>query len=54
MKYKKSVKLTGLIDDEYKLLGADAEELFRHRKQRAWIKNALIIVKIWFDLGAVL
>ncbi len=43
MKYKKSVKLTGLIDDEFKLLGADAEELFRHRKQRVWIKNALII-----------
>ena len=35
MKYKKSVKLTSLINDEYILLGAEAEGLFRRRGQAA-------------------
>ena len=43
MKYKKSVKLTSLINDEYILLGAEAEGLFRRRGQAVWIKRALVI-----------
>ncbi len=43
MKYKKSVKLTSLINDEYILLGAEAEGLFRRRGQDVWIKRALVI-----------
>ena len=43
MKYKKSVKLTSLINDEYILLGAEAEGLFRRRERGVWIKRALVI-----------
>ena len=43
MKYKKSVKVTSLINDEYILLGAEAEGLFRRRGQGMWIKRALVI-----------
>ena len=43
MKYKKSVKLTSLINDEYILLGAEAERVFRRRERGVWIKRALVI-----------
>lgn len=43
MKYNKSVKLTSLINDEYILLGAEAERVFRRRERGVWIKRALVI-----------
>ena len=43
MKYKKSVKITSLINDEYVLLGADAERLFRHPGKGVLLKHVLVI-----------
>ena len=42
MKYRKSVRLTSLISEEYILLGAEAEGLFRRRRLGVWIRRALV------------
>ena len=43
MKYKKSVKITSLINDEYVVLGADAERLFRQPGKGVLLKRVLVI-----------